>query len=382
MNVFTGGFSLIQLSSLAAAIPHGPVRPAAPASGATGGFALPGAEKPAADAGEILVPGRQVLAAPGKTLPETDADTETEAEEEAPDGDDIAFAWFALPVAPQPTPATPLGMAPRPIVTGLDGAAEDGEALPAPALPIAGDGTGTETGKPALDAAPTPEIQPELSQPEIAEPAPIKLRVAVPAAQPAPVEMPATTPAPQLAAALFAAAPGVATPAETRRTLIQDLLPAGGPTPFADIVRPHAVAAAADIQQGVLDMRRQEWMGQMVDHIEAMRDASPTRETRLSLSPEALGRIDVSIRQDGDRIHVHFATETQAARQLLTDAQPRLSELAEARGVKLGQTSVDGGGPGQGSARHAHEVLTPQSPAPRAAETPEATTASTNDRIA
>jgi hypothetical protein len=65
------------------------------------------------------------------------------------------------------------------------------------------------------------------------------------------------------------------------------------------------------MQQGVLDMRRQEWMGQMVDHIEAMRDASPTRETRISLSPEALGKVDVSIRQDGDRIHVHFATETR-----------------------------------------------------------------------
>jgi flagellar hook-length control protein FliK len=195
------------------------------------------------------------------------------------------------------------------------------------------------------------------------------------------VEAPAPTSAPQLAAALFAAAATGATPAETPRTLIQDLLPAATPVAFGDIVRPHAITAAADVQQGALDMRRQEWMGQMADQLEAMRDASPARETRLSLSPEALGKVDVSIRQDGDRIHVHFATETQAARQLLTEAQPRLSELAEARGVKLGQTSVDGGGAGQGSARHARQVPAPQSPAPRAAEAAEATDP-TNDRIA
>lgn len=373
---------MIQLSSLPAAIPHGPVRAAAPTSGGAGSFALPGAEAAAAEAGEILAPGRQILAAPGKAVPEHDLETETETEgdEAAPDAEDIAFAWFALPIVPPAAPVPPLGIAPRPVAIGPDGAAEQGEALPTPSLRIPGDGTGTEIAKPELDAARAPELQPERAQPDTAEPA-IKLRVAAPVAQPAQVEAPALTSAPQLAAALFAAAATGATPAETRRTLIQDLLPAGGPVALADIVRPHAIAAPADIQQGVLDMRRQEWMGQMVDRLEAMRDASPSRETRLSLSPEALGKVDVSIRQDGDRIHVHFATETPAARQLLTEAQPRLSELAEARGVKLGQTSVDGGGAGQGSARHAQQVLMPQSPAPRAAEAAEATD-STHERIA
>ncbi len=372
MNVSPGVLQLIQLSSLPAAIPHAPVR--APASGGAGSFALPGAEAAAAEASEILAPGRQILAAPGKALPEIDFDAEAEGEEEAPDAEDIAFAWFALPIAPQPTPAPPLGVAPRPVAAGGDAA--EGEALSP--LPIAGDGSKAETAKPELDAAPAPELQLEIAQPE-AEPAPIKLRVAVPAAQPAPVETVARSF--QLAATLFAAAPAAATP-ETRRNLMQDLMPAGGPAAFADVVRPHAIAAAADVQQGALDMRRQEWMGRMVDQLEAMRDASPARETRLSLSPEALGKVDISIRQDGDRIHVHFATETQAARQLLIEAQPRLSELAEARGIKLGQTSVDGGGPGQGSARHPHENPTPQPLAPRAAEAAEIAAESTDERIA
>lgn len=351
------------------------MRAAAPAQSAAGSFALPGVDAAPVEAGEILAPGRQILAAPGKTPPETDL----EGEEAAPDAEDIAFAWFALPITPPAAPAAPPGVAPRPVAVDLNDATE-GEALPTPSLRIPGDGAGTETAQPERDAARAPELQPERIQPDTAGSA-IKLRVAVPVAQPAQMEAPALTSAPQLAAALFAAAATGATPAETRRTLIQDLLPAATPTAFTDIVRPHAITAAADVQQGALDMRRQEWMGQMVDQLEAMRDASPTRETRLSLSPEALGKVDVSIRQDGDRIHVHFATETQAARQLLTDAQPRLSELAEARGVKLGQTSVDGGGAGQGSARHARQVPTPQSPMPRAAEAAEATD-STNDRIA
>jgi len=352
------------------------VRAAALASGAAGSFALPGAKTAAAEVGEILAPGRQILAAPGKALPEIDT-ADTGGEEETPNGEDIAFAWFSLPIATPPVPAPPLCMVPRPAIVGMDGM--EGEPLPAPALPNAGDGTGAETVEPELDAAQAPDLQPERALPE-AEPAPIKLSVAVPVTQPATVEAPATAPT-QLAAALFAAAPAVATPSETRRTLMQDLLPAGAPRAFNDIVRPHAVAAPADVQQNMLDMRRQEWMGQMVDHVEAMRDASPAREMRLSLSPEALGKVDVSIRHDGDRIHVHFATETPATRQLLADAQPRLSELAEARGVKLGQTSVDGGGAGQGSARQPHDNPRPQPLAPRAAEVAEAIDP-TNERIA
>lgn len=356
---------MIQLSSLLAAIPHGPVRAAAPAPGAAGSFTLPGAEAAAG----ILAPDRQILAAPGKVLPELDLEAETEGEE-APDGADVAFAWFALPIPPQPASATPAGMAPRPDAGGLEGAAEEEEKGLVPSLPIAGDSTGTAV-EPELDAAPSPEPQPEFA----AQPAPIALRVAAP---PASIETPATSSASQLATMLFAAGP--ATPAETRRTLVQDQQLAGGPAAFADIVRPHAIVAAADLQQDALDMRRQEWMGRMVEHIEALRDAGPARETRLSLSPEALGKVEVSIRQDGDRIHVHFATETQTARQLIADAQPRLAELAEARGVKLGQTSIDSGGAGQGS-RERQPDLPPQSFAPRAPETPDATT-ETDDRIA
>lgn len=122
------------------------------------------------------------------------------------------------------------------------------------------------------------------------------------------------------------------------------------------------VAAAPHAQQGALDMRRHEWMGKMVETIEAMREAAPIRETRISLIPDALGKVDISVRQDGDRVHVHFAAETQAARQILTDAQPRLTELAEARGIRLGQTSVDSQGTGAQSGQRQNDAQRPQNP--------------------
>nr|WP_256731323.1 flagellar hook-length control protein FliK [Sphingomonas sp. dw_22] len=110
-----------------------------------------------------------------------------------------------------------------------------------------------------------------------------------------------------------------------------------------------------------------------------MRDASATGDTRIRLAPDALGQVDISIRHEGDRIHVHFATETQAARQLLSDAQPRLSELAEARGVKLGQTSVDGGTAGSGQQQNA---ATRQPAPPRPAGAAAEAAADTDQRIA
>lgn len=145
------------------------------------------------------------------------------------------------------------------------------------------------------------------------------------------------------------------------------------------------IAAAPDAQQGTLDMRRQEWTGKMVEMIEAMREAAPVKETRISLMPEALGKVDISVRQDGDRIHVHFAAETQAARQILTDAQPRLAELAEARGIRLGQTSVDSGqaGPNAQSGQRNNESQRPQTPsAPASARTAKDQLSQTDDRVA
>lgn len=129
-------------------------------------------------------------------------------------------------------------------------------------------------------------------------------------------------------------------------------------------------------------MGRQEWMGQMIEKIEAMRDSGPVRETRIALTPDALGKVDISVRQDGDRVHVHFAAETQAARQILTDAQPRLNELAEARGVRLGQTSVDSGGPNAQSGHKQNDARQPQAPFAAGRASADTAFTDTEDRVA
>lgn len=109
-----------------------------------------------------------------------------------------------------------------------------------------------------------------------------------------------------------------------------------------------AVGASA---QGTLDLTRDDWTGPMIDRIAALRDAAEAADTRIKLAPENLGALEISIRRDGDRVHVHFTADNPAARQMIADATPRLAELADARGVKLGQTSVDGGGAQSGSQR-------------------------------
>lgn len=82
----------------------------------------------------------------------------------------------------------------------------------------------------------------------------------------------------------------------------------------------------------------------MIDRIDMLQDADGSvRETRIRLSPDRLGQVDIAIEQTADGVNVRFVTDNPQARALLADAQPRLMELAESRGLKLG-----GGGVGDG----------------------------------
>ncbi len=105
----------------------------------------------------------------------------------------------------------------------------------------------------------------------------------------------------------------------------------------------------AETQQAPLDMRQDRWPHAMIERIEILRDAADAGDTRIRLIPDALGAIDVSMRKDGDTVRVHFHAEQSATRTLLQDAQPRLVELAEARGLKLVQGSLGQGSLAQGS---------------------------------
>ena len=104
-------------------------------------------------------------------------------------------------------------------------------------------------------------------------------------------------------------------------------------------------------------MRQDRWPHAMIERIEMLRDAADAVDTRIRLVPDALGAIDVSVKTEGDTVRVHFNAEQAATRTLLADAQPRLAELAEARGLKLSQGSF-----GDSGAQQQRAPTTPQTP--------------------
>ncbi|MGI4950023.1 MAG: flagellar hook-length control protein FliK [Janthinobacterium lividum] len=104
------------------------------------------------------------------------------------------------------------------------------------------------------------------------------------------------------------------------------------------------VAPVAAGSSGPLDLGHPGWPTQMAERIEALRDAADATSTSIRISPDALGPVDLQVRRDGDRVHVHFEAANPATRAMIADAQPQLAAAAADRGLKLGQTSVGGGG--------------------------------------
>ncbi|MES2986718.1 MAG: flagellar hook-length control protein FliK [Pseudomonadota bacterium] len=403
---------MLQIAAGPAKIVAGPVRPAMlTAQSGASNFALalssmlvsaasPKTLPGEASAADLPIAGRQFAAEPGKDLPEIGLDLSGEeqapeqnadGDEDAPAPEDLPFAWFALPTAPAPdaAPVAPVTAAKAIVAEPLIeiGLLETG--IPAE-QPNSAETAPPEVAPPTADAAPIPEdIAAKIAQ------LPQRLAGRAVAAAPvdaaaapdaAPVKAPAP-PGPVAAAAQPARHAPEATPPRTVASLIAQASAqqaAGQPITLSpqrrnpsDLGQPvvgsvaapspaalQQVAATPEAHQGALDMRRQEWMGKMVETIEAMREAGPIKETRITLMPDALGKVDILVRQDGEGVHVHFSTETQAARQILTEAQPRLNELAEQRGIRLGQTSVDSQSAGAQSGQRQNDARqTPSAPA-------------------
>ncbi|MCD2314770.1 flagellar hook-length control protein FliK [Sphingomonas sp. IC-11] len=138
-----------------------------------------------------------------------------------------------------------------------------------------------------------------------------------------------------------------------------ELLIAPSAAPTADLA-PHPVAAIEGGRHAALDMFRDTWPAKMIERIEMIRDAMDAVDTSIRLVPDKLGTIDVSLRRDGDRVAVQFHAQQAETRQLLADAQPKLAELAEARGLKLTAQA----GQGDGQSQHSHQQQRAPSPAP------------------
>lgn len=325
---------------------------------------------PAPEVAEADDRARQAVAGTGKDLPgkkdvpvqdELNRSKGDESEDEADPSADPAFAWFAMAL---PTEAAPAPVAADPASVTLP----EGEAASLPEGMIE---------LPAEMAASTEPLPAELAKAmealEGVAPTPAEISTETPARRIAGlditrlgrIELPAHSPVAQTLAALQPRTEGnsfTATLAAMGVTLPEPLRPNAPheanvamltPLNGLEMQRVGVVQAVSDVQQAMIDTRRSDWMTATIERIEALRDSPNARETSLRLSPDALGKIDVSIRQEGDKIHVRFSAETAAARTLLTEAQSRLNDIAEARGLKLGGSSVDSGNAGQGhSQRH------------------------------
>lgn len=288
---------------------------------------------------------RQDFAESGKTLP----DEQDEA--------DPLLAWLAAPLLPAeqlPPPGLSLsagaGIAKGETAAGL--------AIPtiannadAPATTASRDVLGTGSDLPVPDGTGNVGDAPLVREPvgdRIATADAPQRRATGPTAPP---PVPLGTTAASSTQAATSVQPAAQIFANAIRAAALDL-PDDAPAPVPLALTGSAPEVARTVQamsgagQTPLDMRREDWPGTMIERIAALRDSAETSDTRMRLSPDNLGTIDVSIRREGDRLHVHFAAEAQATRQMLADAAPRLAELADARGIKLGQTSVDSGSGG------------------------------------
>ncbi|MDR3213187.1 MAG: flagellar hook-length control protein FliK [Azoarcus sp.] len=67
----------------------------------------------------------------------------------------------------------------------------------------------------------------------------------------------------------------------------------------------------------------------------------------LILTPPNLGKVEVSINLNGDQTTAQFVASSQAARDALEQAMPRLRELLAQAGIDLGNASVDTSAEGQ-----------------------------------
>ena len=170
-----------------------------------------------------------------------------------------------------------------------------------------------------------------------ASPAPVAAAVTDPVAQAITVST-----LPQPAGRVFATALAVAGSWRDRapRDPQIDANALSGVTTPIDLRERAIVHATTDSAHAALDLTQDSGLQRMIDRIELLRDDMDSRDTRVRLMPDALGSIDVAVRQEGDRVHVRFTADQDATRALIVDAQPRLTELAAARGIRIGDTSV------------------------------------------
>ena len=82
-----------------------------------------------------------------------------------------------------------------------------------------------------------------------------------------------------------------------------------------------------------------EWLDQLARDI--ARSGSSEAPMRFRLHPQTLGHLQVEVSQGDRGAAIRLTVETEAARTIIADAQPRLVAEARAQGVRVSETHVD-----------------------------------------
>lgn len=130
-------------------------------------------------------------------------------------------------------------------------------------------------------------------------------------------------------------------------------LASSAPVPLVDpgaSVAPATTAATTPTAPTPIDTRG-PWIEAMIERIETARDSGVGESgaaTRIRLSPDALGAVEIVLTPVGDGFDVQIVADSPAARALLAEASPRLAEMASDRGWRL----AGGDAGAQGQAQH------------------------------
>ncbi|HTU10070.1 MAG TPA: flagellar hook-length control protein FliK [Allosphingosinicella sp.] len=351
---------------------------------APGDFAakLPAAPGKAGQPGQPAPYVPQVAQAPaegdasdgGETVSGEEGDHPLATKADAPASDRDVSLIAVVPFIPAPQPAPVRTDAPgldAPLTVGADETvptqAYQNGAEPILATPGGRRSCGTDAdGKPGPALPPAPEASEETVIPRELEAAvkDLVLRKQVLARQAGATDVPADAAkadaqagpaqaAPTAPGATASAPASASAPAALPSTVDQlqpALAPNAQPVPLrADAAGTGAPARSPELAgEGQLDLANSaEWLDRLARDIAlaGSRDAP----LRFRLHPQTLGHLHVELQQGDHGTAVRLTVETEAARQLLTDAQPRLAAEARAQGVRIAETHVDL----SGSGRHA-----------------------------
>ena len=245
----------------------------------------------------------------------------------------------AAPAAAETPPAATDAAAAAGIRFPVAPAGKSKKAAPAPDFPDApkaedADTTALESAVKALlqrKPAPTKQVAatPKATAAETAktDPAPVK-----DTPQASPIQVPAAPAAIQVAAPLPSA------------ELPQPALSPAGALPAPAVSEKAAAVdgtSTADLAvERKLDLTRDgQWLDRLARDI--ARAASDDSPLRFRLHPQTLGSLHVELQQGDRGTAVRMTVDTEAARQILTDAQPRLTAEARAQGVRIAETHVE-----------------------------------------